>query len=599
MTRLTECMFLIGTAAMLARAPAQADGLEVRLDGRRAAAGVQTVDFAANALPEQITLRASPRELPLELRREGQEPDAMVLQWLGRGPRLVAPMRLEAMVEGEWVESTVVSPAEPEISNGAVRAEARLKTGTYDVRISCAYRGGGEILVDVKADGGGAGDRLSLMIEPRGPVDMARTNLPPGAPGTVSRELLNPLLAADEGVVWDSAEEAPGGIRQLYAGSADAGFSWLGLDLPELAVGASRIVLERDELRRIQWRVTLITGPRGKASVAFLVHPFRHRSAEARRRAWLDWPEDLEALPFAAPALFRTRDGPKGAPREGFAGYLAGAPYATHAVLRGNACAEMLSHRKDCISLYPLALFRALAGLHTGLTLRLEPNVRELADDYEPGMDRQVLGRALLHDIGVDIRGLNQPAEFLRVTRALREFGFFEDDGLTEFIPYWRAGEFVRYGGSFDPSSSFNLTTSNPSAGTYVSLYRRPHGKGKKKGVQVLFVIVNEKNESVRQRLSVLDVERIFGDGPGRLHGAGIMRELDYGRVPEDSDWGMKAVLGRPAYHKTGLLDLEMRGLVRSASNKGQAAEIYGPIHVPRHDFRLLLARGMPGRRRR
>jgi hypothetical protein len=267
--------------------------------------------------------------------------------------------------------------------------------------------------------------------------------------------------------------------------------------------------------------------------------------------------------------------------------------------MRGNACADMLSRERDAIALYPMTLYRALAGCPTGLTVRLQTNVRTLAGEYELALDRQVLGRALLHDIGVDIRGLGQPAEFLRLTKALREFGFFAADGQTEFIPYWRAAEFVRYGDGFDPNSAFNLTADNPAAGTYVSVYRRPFEKDKKKGVQVLFVIVNERDQSVRQRLSVLDIDRVFGHGRQRPHGLDIMRKLDYGKVPADSDWGAKAVLGRPAYNKVGLLDLEMRGLVRAASNKGQDAEIYGPVHVDAHDLRLLWGYSLPGRRRR
>ena len=40
--------------------------------------------------------------------------------------------------------------------------------------------------------------------------------------------------------------------------------------------------------------------------------------------------------------------------------------------------------------------------------------------------------------------------------------------------------------------------------------------------------------------------------------------------------------------------DLEDGGFVKDSSSKGQVAEIYGPIHVPPHDFRLVWGYGLP-----
>ncbi len=593
-------LLLVAVFAPVCRSAAQTAAAKLRLDGSKAVAGIQTIEFGKNGLPEQITLRASRTELPLELRETKGKPGAMLLQWLGRGPRLRTPLRLQAFVKGKWVDGKVVTAAKATVDKGVVTARAKLQIGPYAVDLVCRYRAAGELQIDVNAAGGAGEDRLCLLLEPRGPVDLACGNLPDKPVGAVPRRELNPYLPRDEGVVWDSAEQAPD-IRQLYVGSADAGFTWLGIRLPELADDASRIVITRDKLARVAWRSTLCCGNGGKASLALRLHPFRPRPDGARLQAWLKWPATLKALPgrTAGPMLLRSPASAAADGRRDFPGYLARASNATHAELRGNAGAAMLSREKDAVALYPMTLYQVLAGGPTGLVVRLRPNVRELRGRYEVGLDRQMLGRALLHDIGIDLRGLGQPAEFLRVTKALREFGFFSDDGKTEFIPYWRGSDLVRYGDRYDPTSAFNLTRENPAAGTWVSVYRRPFAKDKKTGVQVLFVVVNERDKPVRLRLSVLDAERIFGHGQRRPHGKEIMRKLDYGKVPQDSDWGVKAVLSRPAYSATGLLDLEMRGLVRAASNKGQTAEIYGPLHVPARDFRLLWTYSLPGRRRR
>ena len=600
-------ILLAGIVLPLALAHAQTPSPEappsppgITLAGNRAAAGMQTVVFGKTGLPEQIVLKAAESELPLELRTGDEEPAASQLQWLGRGPRLVAPVRLQALVEDQPVDAEVVAAAAPAMEDGIATARSKLKVGPYTVELTSIYRANGELQIDIDAAGGTNESSLRLLIEPMDPTTLACPNLPDTAPGAIAPAELNPLLPQTEGVVWDSAEKMPGGVRQLYVGNADAGFTFLAVDLPEMAEETSRVVLERDELRRIKWYTTLLAGKKGKASMALRIHPLRPRTAEARQKAWLDWPDDLQplAVPIAGPALLQTQPEATKPSRTEFPGYLALAPYAQYGEMRGNAAADMLSHERDIIALYPMPLFRSLAGCPTGLTMRIRPNVRDLVAQYEPSMDRQVLGRALLHDIGVDAKGIAQPAEFLRVIKALQEFGFFKDDGLTEFIPYWRADVIMRYGDSFEPAGQFNLTTDNPSAGTYVSAYRRPYEKDGKHGVQVLFVVVNERDDPVRQRLSILDVERVFGKGRARPHGARILGDLDYGDVPEDSDWGAKAVNNRPAYHYLGLLDLEMRGFVRAASNKGQTAELYGPLFIPPKNFRLLWAYGLPGRKR-
>ncbi len=571
----------------------------IDLSGANASAGIQTVSFAETGLPKQISLAPDTAELPIEQRMNApeEEPPSTMLQKIGRGPRLLAPIRLQALVEEQWVDAQIVERTPPAKQEATVTTGSTQQVGPYTVKLSSVYRTDGELQVGIEAEGGGDESRLRLFIEPLEPVDLAALNLPDQPPGAVAREKLDPFLPQSDDVVWDSAERVPDeDPRQLYVGNSDAGLTWLNINMPELPPDVSRIILSRDDVQRLKWETTLLSGTGGKASFALRIHPLRHRPANTRRKAWLDWPTEVTAVPhpIAGPALLTGKKTKTQPYRTDFPGYLAFAPHARYAEMRGNACADMLDAQKDTIALYPITLFRALAGGPTGLTVRIRPNVRDLLPQYEPALDRQILGRALLHDIGVDTRQIAQPAEFLRIIKALREFGYFQDDGLTEYIPYWRSDGILRYGERFNPAGSFNLTADNPSANTYVSAYRRPYEKNGKKGVQVLFVVVNERNNPVRQRLYIQDMERLFGSGNARPTGPNILRNLNYGNVPENSDWGIKRVVAGPAYRGAGLLDLEMRGFVRADSNKGQSAEIYGPLHVPPRNFRLLWAFGLP-----
>jgi len=594
-------VLVAGTASTRAD-DASAASDRVRIDGNRVTAGRQTVVLADTGLPDQILLRPGRDELPLELRIEGGEPTAEQLQFIGRGRRLRGAIRIEAVVKGSPVAARLVEPARARMQGGHATARSRLRVGPYEVRLACTYRPDGEFLVDIDVSGGGEDDQLRMVIEPVQPADLVCLNLPDGPPGTVPLEKLDAFLPQTEGVVWNSAEQtADGRVPQLYVGSADAGLTWLCFEAPKLPSDVSQIILARDEVGRATWQMTLLAGPGGRARFALRIHPVRSRPLTARREAWLRWPGALEpvAKKVAGPVLFRREGGGEvrktpAAPAAAPPGYLALAPYAQYGELRGAACAELLSREKNAVTLYPMSLYRALAGGPSGLVMRVRPNVRELFREYEPALDRQVFGRALLHDVGVAMEGVAQPAELFQVTRALRKFGYFEADGLTEYIPYWRVDGIARYGEAFDPSGAFNLTTEDPSGSTYVSVYRRPYEAQGKKGVQAMFVVVNERDKSVRHRLYVLDVARIFGQGRNRPVGRSFIAALEYGSVPGDSDWGKERIPRRPEYRPCGLRDLEDGGFVLAPSNKGQTAEIYGPLFVPAHDFRLVWAYGLP-----
>ncbi len=601
MNRLRAWRWMLLIAAVAGSAQAAESLGPVGIDGDAVTIGRCAVTVGETGLPAQVSIRADRSELSLERRLEGGEPTRTELQFIGRGRRLRRPIRLEAVSGGKALSVDVVTPARLAEAEDGVEASSRLEVGSYAVDMSCTYRPDGSMTAQLTVSDGAPEDLLRLVIEPVQPVDLAFRNLPAGEPGSHAPKELDARLPSTEGVVWDSATQtADNHVRQLYVGSADAGFSLLCPERPKLPVETSHVTLARDDVRRLTWRTVLVSGTGGKARFALLVHPVRSRPADARRQAWLAFPDSTEPVgPVAGPALLRDAgtETPAAPVAGGMApqtpGYLALASRAQYATMRGHAAADMVSKTKDNVALYPVSLFRALACGPTGLVARVRSNARDLPEGDPRSLDRQVFGRALLHDVGVAPEGVRQPTEFFVVTRALREFGYFADDGLTEYIPYWRLDGIARYGEAFQPDGAFNLSEENPAANTYVSVFRRPYEVDGRRGIQAMFIVVNERDEPVRHRLYVLDLERVLGPGVQRLSGSAVVRELDYGKVPDDSDWRKEKIA--PAFRKDyGLRDLENGGFVRASSNKGTTADIYGPLYIPAHDYRLVWACGLP-----
>ncbi len=622
----TLLVTLLSSSLLLAAAPAvptvTVSGSTVTIAGERTV----TVTLAESGLPAQIDIAPAPSELPLERRNGTSKPSRDELQAMGRGERLRGPVRLEAVADGKPLEVRVTQPAQVKLQDGQCVALSKLQVGPYAVELTTTLGADGALRCRLTAKGAGDADALRLAIEPAQPLDLAALPLPEGAPGAIPRETLDPTLPQGEGVVWDSAKRtADNRVPQLYVGSADAGFTLLCLDGPSLPQGTPHVTLSRDNVGRVTWSTALVSGKGGEATAYLLIHPMRVRPDTARTKAWLQWPHGLTGStpPVAGPALFREgswtyrhlmrrlpvletvlaggaleRHGPPvalvlpGTPPTKLFGYLAVAQAADYAELRGPAAADMLSLEQDSVALYPMAMLRSLACGPTGLVARIRSNVRDLPRVDDRSLDRQVFGRALLHDIGVAMEGVAQPTELLTLTRALRTFGYFADDGRTEFLPYWRTEGILRYGEAFEGDSEFNLTTEDPSGGVYVSVFRRPYELDGSRGVQVMFVIVNDRKEPVRERLYVLDSERIFGKGRWRSGGATVAEGLDYGKVPDDSDWRKEKVLH--FYKGNGLVDLETGGLVQEFPPKGQTAELYGPLYVPAHDYRVVWACGLP-----
>ena len=181
---------------------------------------------------------------------------------------------------------------------------------------------------------------------------------------------------------------------------------------------------------------------------------------------------------------------------------------------------------------------------------------------------------------------------YARVFNALADFGYFEEE-TTEYIPFWRSRHLVRYGEKFG-GDLFDLTAEDPFAKAHVSIYRRPYKKvNGKQGYKALFVIVNEGWEPLRGRLHILKPDRVFG-GTNDLLVAEVHKHRDY-----ELPFGLGYL--KPAYPyggNLGLKDAETQGTVVKSLYKEEKevpGDIYGPIYVRGHDFRLLYGHHDPG----
>jgi len=207
------------------------------------------------------------------------------------------------------------------------------------------------------------------------------------------------------------------------------------------------------------------------------------------------------------------------------------------------------------------------------------------------------LGRALLHDAGADVGGLGQKVAAANLLRALDAFGFFEDDGQTEFLPYWRSGAVVRYGEAFAAGGAFEVSEEDPVARAYVSAYLRPD-KGDPSKRAAVFVVVNEGDAPLREQFYLLKPERLFG-GPNKVTTRAVIDRWDFSRIPEDSDWRKGVMVGSSTRYEGGnnpaavpqLMDLEDGGYVRAKAVAG-GMEVYGFLYVPARGFRVLLGAG-------
>ena len=591
----------------------------IRLEANRVATARHVFTVAPTGLPEQIVIQAEPGELPLELRPPATEaPSNEQLARIGRGPQLRAPLRLEVEADGKTVTLSPVEPAKPALKDQVVACTSRLQGGGVTASLETRYQSDGALDVQLTYEAAAPIESLCLVMDLTGAVDtVVMPDTDPKAD--------YPLVAWDcraeaGGTLWGNAalpeksqqqvESAnatpsppinrgrPGVPTMLFWGSGDRGFTWL-TDGPagwRIAPSAPTMTLSKDDNGQVTWKAHVVSLPgkpdgRQQLSFTLLTHPAKPASPARRRVAWLDWPfagKSAKARPLTPAARTRTTMEPVRA--DGATVHESVAPAA---VLEGPAGGDAASAERNLALTFPMPLFRYLAGTHTHLPYRLETNaVRLVRAGQSTACDRMALGRALLHDIGVSSAGLAHLALGQKVVAAFLEFGAFESDGRTEFLPYWRNRALVRYGEAWSAEDAFSEHTEDPHARVYVSVWRRPATVGKK-GTQVLIVVANETDKPVRQRLFVLKPDVLFG-GANALNRLHVIKDWDFSKIPADSDWNRRQIETAWIEHSTIVLrDTEDDGYVVQDHAKG-GVEAYGPLFVPAYGMRLLHGTSAP-----
>lgn len=577
-----------------------------RLSGSRLETVRHVLTLAPSGLPQQLAIKATAAELPLGVNGARVQLEPAKLISIGRGAQLAAPIRLVATIDGQEVVAEPRKPAKPELDEGAVICESSLAAGRLMIDLKLRYERDGALLARVTYGSKAKVEALALVVTLEGTVDQIVAGSPVGS--KVQRHTASHFTVGGQtGLIWgNSASDAtktngralPGLVSHAYVGNGDRGFTWLADEAGdwELDKAASSMTLERDQAGRVVWRSFLANRSsrlKKKATVSFALmpHPAAQKPADHRKRSWLNWPFKDETAP-TLPLTLKTRGELASQGRallraEAAAAFEGACQYS---LLQGPAGGDALSAELHHAKAYPMSLFRYLAGSHTGLTVRLQSNAAKLTN---PGSarapDRVLLGRALLHDIGLDAKSLAHLADAARVVSALQEFGYFEEDGATEFVPYWRSGRLLRFGEPFGEEDAFLVHEKNPLAQVYVSIYRRPHGR---RGTKALIVIANESDRNVRDQLYVLDPPGLWG-GPNRLSGRAITAAYDFSAMPDRSDWGKPGMMSTARFNRdTVLKDLADDGVVGLAAAK-DGIEAYGPhIFIPAHDFRIFYGHG-------
>ncbi len=592
-------------AALLSISPAVAgEALPApTLEGQTVKTLRHEIELAPTGLPKQIHIKAAPSEVPLPQRNKDAAPEAAVLRRIGRGAQLRAPLRLLAQVEGKEVEAEGTARIEAE--NGAVTVTAELQAAGRALAFAARYGRDGALTATLTGTGGGEVESLALAVDLAYVPDTLVVGPAVGdKPVALPASDFEP--GAEDGLIWGNAEAdaekggraMPGVVPHLYVGDGDRGFTFLTRKEGwPVDPKVSSMTLTRGDAGT-SWRILFVNHPQPveqvKVDFALIPHPARMPAKNARQLAWLRWPDAAaQVMPVTLAARAELAGKPIACARADTA--VANEGFVQYGLLAGPAGGDGLSAAQNPAAVCPLPLFRYLSGTHTGLTMRVRSNgVNLIRPGMNPAPDRVVIARALLHDIGLDGRGLAHLAEARRIAAALHEFGYFEADGQTETIPYWRSQALLRYGEAFDPESGLEVTEKDPNEEVRVTLYRRPYTQGRKTGYQVLFVVANENATPVRDRLFVPDPAAVFGGG-NRLTLEAIRKSYDYSVVPPAGDWSLQYVKGGRANARVfHLRDLEDNGAVQGTKPKAGGAEIYGPLHIDGHDFRLLWGYWLP-----
>jgi len=236
------------------------------------------------------------------------------------------------------------------------------------------------------------------------------------------------------------------------------------------------------------------------------------------------------------------------------------------------------SYDVDVVTQFPNSVYRVLAHNWSGLATAAMADTTEANYGDDKRLDRQLMGRALLNDIGLTPSGphgiIYHREDMVRLFPGLTAFGFFEDADI-EKLPFWRYAKTVRIGDKPSPESE-----------VYVTAYRRPLKQGN--GYEALLVVMNESFRPVELPLTLADPARLLG-------GANTFRVKDArarATAPDELKGWWDGIKGRDA-GAPALMDLETGEVVPRVPG---AAETYGPVYVPYHDFRVFLARHEEGK---
>ena len=602
--------FVLAGCALLWSSVAPAQDVTLDAGKRQVAAGRLRFTVGDNGLPAQIVIQSAPRDLPLEFRGAGaKQPDESVLIALGRGAQLAAPLELVATVGKEEHVLAAKAPAGIEEKDGGVHCAAELSGGGVTAALRTSYTRGGAVRIDL-AFRGGAVDALALVMRLAGPVDTAVQGVAPFDDAECGLSDAKGLLWGNAAPADPKATERKAGSqgkaevpRYLFWGNGDRGFS-LVCEKPDgwvHAPAAPAVTLSREDAGAVTWRALLVNHsaklePERRVQLTLLTHPATLPAAERRKNAWIAWPHENEAAaapPIAAAALPGTAKLLRADRATAYE------TQAAASLLTGPAGGDALSAARTLADSFSLPLFRYLAGTHTGLPARLLANTPKLSrPGMNPGTDRMALARALLHDIGFDHRGAVHRVQLGRVVSAIAEFGLFEADGQTEFLPYWRSKGAIRYGEAFSKDNAFEVAATDPMARVQVSAWLRPHGKGRK----ALILIANEGQQPVREQLYILDAPKLFGTANAVIRPELVAR-WDFAGIPDDSDWANAKVAAeaivpleegvrpRSGQSVPFLADIEDGGSVAQSVKQGDM-EVYQRVYVPARGFRLLFGSG-------
>lgn len=235
------------------------------------------------------------------------------------------------------------------------------------------------------------------------------------------------------------------------------------------------------------------------------------------------------------------------------------------------------SYDVDCVTQFPLSLYRYISKPYTGLAVHLEADSSPAQAGDDRRYERQWLGLALLHDIGASFSGPHgahaHPNNALRLLDRLDRFGFFDDQAV-QVLPYWRNGQVLTWGALEDQ---------------VVTAYRRTRPDGA--GEQAVIVLFNRAAKTATHPLVVKDPVRLLGAAPTLTMAQARMRlgvdgrlDLDGGQAEGGGDQTLaewwKSV-NADAKDDLAIIDLET-GEALPAGAGG-----YGPISVGAHDFRI------------